>query len=51
MELQVCTYKVLGIELGIVKIGEKFYCTGKQLATLFGKASEDTIRKALTSPQ
>jgi len=46
MELQVGVYKVLGIELGMVSIDGKFWCTGGQLAKLFGSSSADTINRA-----
>jgi len=46
MNLEVGVYKVLGIELGMVSINGKFWCTGGQLAKLFGSASARTIAKA-----
>ena len=45
MNLEVGVYKVLGIELGMVSINGKFWCTGGQLAKLFGSSSADTIKK------
>jgi hypothetical protein len=45
MELQIGVYKVLGIELGMVSINGKFWCTGGQLAKLFGSSSADTINR------
>jgi len=46
MNLEVGVYKVLGIELGMVSIDGKFWCTGGQLAKLFGSSSANSIAKA-----
>ena len=46
MNLEVGVYKVLGIELGMVKIGDDFYCATNQLQKLF-KESDRTIRQAM----
>ena len=46
MGLQIGVYKVLGIELGMVKIGDDFYCATQQLQKLF-KESDRTIRQAM----
>ena len=46
MSLEIGVYKVMGIELGMVSINGKFWCTGGQLGNLFGKTQKDTLQSA-----